>query len=109
MQLKADIHAGGVECIEDRSPAPRQLAKASSTRPAGRCGQGYQYGHASAPEKLAVALSPRRCEAMPRISAVVTGPGRTRFGITPHVLGGEAIKQGVISRMHGDELALQMR
>ena len=40
MQFEAGVDAGLVEGVQNRQPAARSSAKASSIRPAGRCGQG---------------------------------------------------------------------
>src|SRR5258706_14251174 len=38
-------------------------SKAASTNPAGRCGHGYMYGQASAPENVAWARNPKFADA----------------------------------------------
>lgn len=40
VDLEAEIHAAGIEGIEDRRQRRPSSAKASSTSPGGRCGQG---------------------------------------------------------------------
>src|SRR5438094_3181371 len=109
MDLEAGVDALVLEHIENRAPAPRQLVERRLDQtgrplrpgieigPCQRAGERRMFGDAEPPRR------PRRqLDLLDR-------PGSTRLRLSAHLRSRESVKRGVVGRMHGDQLALQMR
>src|SRR4051794_9279324 len=108
MQLEAEIDAGFLEHIEDRPPAPDQLAKTlvDQTRRCRRVGVDVWPEQRAAEGDMPVEIEPARrrsCEG-----ELACGPCLPRRGILACLLRTEMGEGAIIGRMHGHQLALPL-
>ena len=108
MDLAAEIDTVLVVEIEDRLPAPRLLGEAVldearrplrigiEDRPGERAGEGHMLGQ------------PEAAGHLRRLAHLVRRSMAALLGIAAQLRRALAIEEGVIGRMHGDHLALEM-
>ncbi len=109
MNLVAAIDAGLLEGIEDRLPAPTQFDKGffHQTRRALR--PGVKIGPGQSTRKGGVRLEAQTLRRPGAQFDLLHCPGLALLRFAVQSQRREAIEQGVIGRMHGDQLTLQMR
>src|SRR5260221_3783042 len=83
-------------------------SKAASTNPAGRCGHGYMYGQASAPENVAWARNPKFADAFAGELQLLHSPGLPGARISLRRLRCEPVEHNVIRGVHRHELPLEV-
>src|SRR5439155_896548 len=109
MDLEAGVDALVLEHIENRAPAPRQLVERRLDQTSRPLRPGIEIGPCQRARKgrvLGNAEPPRRPR---RQLDLLDRPGSTRLRLSAHLRSRESVKRGVVGRMHGDQLALQMR
>ena len=108
VDLVADVHAGAVERVEDRAPTFRQLVErlfdqaGRARRPRVEIGPGQRAGERRVRRQAQI----RR--RLGRVQHLLHGPLLARRRIAAHLGRGEAVEAGVVGRVHGHELALQV-
>ena len=109
VELIADVHAMLVEGVEQRLPAPGELVEGlldearRARRPGIDEGPGERTGEGD------VAGEPHVLRGLGGELHLLLAPGAAVLRLAVDGGGGEGIEALVIGRMHGDELALQMR
>ena len=109
MDLEADVDAGGVIGVEDRLPAAAELGKrlvdqaGRALRPRIEIGKGERAGERDRSRE------PEMLRRLGGVHDLLDRPFLPRLWIVVVLRGSERVEAGVVGRMHGDELALQMR
>ena len=109
MNLVADVDAGGVERIQDRTPAARQLVERSLDQAGGPLRPRIQIRPGERAGERRVRLEPEMLRSARGLEHLLHRPLLPRLRIAAHLLGREAVERFVVRGMHGDQLALQMR
>ena len=107
VQLKPKVDAGFVEGVEDGRPTPGELGESRFDEMARALRPGIDIRPG---ERTAERLRDLEAQALRRDGGdlhLLDRPGLTRFGIPVHARRRESVIDGVVSRMHGDKLALK--
>jgi hypothetical protein len=108
MDLVADVHAVGVERVQDRLPTPGQLVERGldqarrPRRPGVEVGPGERAGEGD----VGAEAEPFRGDG--RVTHLIDRPCLARLGVAAHLGRRKRVEALVIGRMHGDQLALEM-
>ena len=109
MQLEADIDARFVIRVEDRAPAPRKLGERRVDEAGRPLRPGIEERPGERAGKAHGGRKPEPARGLRRLQHLIDRPFLPRLRLAMQMRRREGVEGFVIGRMHGDELALQMR
>ena len=108
VDLVADVHPRGVEGVEDRPPAPRQLVERFFDQ-AGRARRpGIEVRPGECARERGVGGEAEVLRGLRGVEHLLHRPLLPCLGVAANLGRGEAVEAGVVGRVHCDELALQV-
>ena len=108
VQFVADVHAGRVEGVEHRSPALGQFGESLFHEPSGPLWPRVEVGPGERPREGGVRLQAQALGGFGGPQQLLRRPGGALGGLAAQFGRREAVEELVVSRVHGQQLPLQV-
>ncbi len=108
VDLEAEIHAAGIEGIEDRAPAAAEFSEGFFHQSRWALRPGIEIGPGQCAGERGMRGQPQPLAGFGGQQKLLHRPGLAGGGIATLVRGCESVEQAVVGRMDRDQLPLQM-